>query len=63
MPSPYSLLSYEVPERFNQATFLVDRHLTEGRGGNVALIADPSGGIFAIQKWQMDESERGAGAQ
>ncbi len=35
----------------------------EIRGGNVALIADPSGGIFAIQKWQMDESERGGGAQ
>jgi hypothetical protein len=24
------------------------------------LIVDPSGGVFAIQKWPMDESERGA---
>jgi predicted enzyme related to lactoylglutathione lyase len=32
----------------------------EIRGGNVALIVDPSGGVFAIQKWPMDESERGA---
>ena len=36
MPPPISLLDFDPPERFNQAAFLVDRHLAEGRSGNVA---------------------------
>ena len=27
----------DVPERFNAATFFVDRHVTEGRGGRIAF--------------------------
>ncbi|MFU8857855.1 MAG: benzoate-CoA ligase family protein [Deferrisomatales bacterium] len=30
--------SVEIPERFNAATFLLDRHLAEGRGDKVALM-------------------------
>ena len=36
MPLPISHLDFDPPERFNQAAFLVDRHLTEGRSANVA---------------------------
>src|SRR3981189_3184088 len=28
---------FEVPDRFNAATFFVDRHIAEGRGGVVAF--------------------------
>ncbi|MEX2194921.1 MAG: benzoate-CoA ligase family protein [Thermoleophilaceae bacterium] len=36
-----TLLSYEdIPERFNLATYFVDRHLEEGRGSRVALYVD-----------------------
>jgi benzoate-CoA ligase len=29
---------FEVPDRFNAATFFVDRHIAEGRGGKVAFL-------------------------
>ena len=29
---------FQVPDRFNAATFFVDRHVAEGRGGKVAFI-------------------------
>jgi benzoate-CoA ligase family protein len=34
MPTP----PFEVPDRFNAATFFVDRHIAEGRGGKVAFL-------------------------
>ncbi len=37
MAKVQSLLDFDVPERFNQASFLVDRHLAEGRGSNAAF--------------------------
>ncbi len=30
------------------------------RGGSVALIADPSGGVLAVQRWPVDTIQRGA---
>lgn len=36
MPQPPSLLDFDPPEHFNQAAFLADRHVTEGRGARVA---------------------------
>ena len=38
MPPPISHLDFDPPERFNQAAFLVDRHLAEGRSANVAYL-------------------------
>src|SRR5581483_1167020 len=35
--SPLDVEPVEVPERFNMATLLVDRHLSEGRGDRVAI--------------------------
>lgn len=32
------MTSIEIPERFNVATFLLDRHLSEGRGDKAALV-------------------------
>lgn len=32
-----SFLGFEVPETFNVASFLTDRHLEEGRGEKVAI--------------------------
>ena len=38
---------FQVPERFNAATFFVDRHIAEGRGGKVAFFHDEGELTFA----------------
>jgi len=32
-----SLLNFSIPENFNQSEFMVDRHIREGRGKNIAI--------------------------
>ena len=38
---------FHVPDRFNAATFFVDRHVTEGRGGQVAFLHEEGELTFA----------------
>jgi benzoate-CoA ligase family protein len=40
----------EIPEQFNVATYFVDRNVAEGRGGNVAIEAFPSGERVTYQQ-------------
>ncbi|HYS92439.1 MAG TPA: AMP-binding protein, partial [Candidatus Acidoferrales bacterium] len=35
-----ALPPFQVPDRFNAASFFVDRHVAEGRGGKVAFFHD-----------------------
>jgi len=38
---------FQVPDRFNAASFFVDRHVTEGRGGKVAFFHEGGELTFA----------------